>query len=155
MGQQNSWRQRINCLGKFVLLRLCCCVSCQSVLPGAFAVPINTSRCNLSQFVFFQQPNGCICQCGERMSSKPQDMLHPQGIVSYNKDAGFKIKVERLYNCKKKSAWKQINKVIYCTNPPGGWYSDPKLLDDVYFTTRHDWKSGKCLQTWCHFHLCV
>ena len=80
--------------------------------------------------------------CTTRMDQKPQDMLHPQGIVSYHPDAGFKVKIERLYNFKKKSAFKQINKVIYCTNPPGGWYSDPKMTEEVYFTTRHDWKSG-------------
>ena len=84
--------------------------------------------------------------CNDRMDQKPQDMLHPQGIVSYHKDAGFKVKIERLYNFKKKSAYKYINKVIYCTNPPGGWYSDPKVTDDVYFTTRHDWKSGTASQ---------
>ena len=72
--------------------------------------------------------------------------MPPQGIVAYNKDSGFKVKIERLYNCKKKSAWKQINKVIFCTNPPGGWYSDPKVTNDVYFTTRHDWKSGTASQ---------
>ena len=84
--------------------------------------------------------------CVERMDSKPQDMLHPQGIVTYNKKAGFKIKIDQMYNFKSKSAWKQIQKVIIAPNPPGGWYKENKETDDVYFTTRHDWKSGAASQ---------
>jgi hypothetical protein len=67
-------------------------------------------------------------------------------MVIYNAEAGFEFKVVGLYNIKKKKAHKQICKVIFCTNPPGAYYSDPKLLEDVYATMRHDWKSGTASQ---------
>ena len=90
--------------------------------------------------------------CVDRMNQKPADMLHPQGMVKYNAESGFEFKVVGLYNIKKKKAHKQVCKVMFCTNPPGAYYSDPKLLEDVYVTMRHDWKSGtpsqKYLDDW-------
>jgi hypothetical protein len=84
--------------------------------------------------------------CTERTNQKPTDMLHPQGMVIYTAEAGFDFKVVGLFNIKKKKAHKQICKVIFCTNPPGAYYSDPKLLEDVHATMRHDWKSGTASQ---------
>jgi hypothetical protein len=92
--------------------------------------------------------------CADRMEQKPQDMLHPQGMVTHQPEAGFKFKVCGLYNVKKK-AHKQVCKVIFCTNPPGAFYSDPKLLEDTHATMRHDWRSGvpsqKFLDDWTTF----
>ena len=92
--------------------------------------------------------------CAERMEQKPQDMLHPQGMVTHQPEAGFKFKVCGLYNLRKK-AHKQVCKVIFCTSPPGAFYSDPKLLEDTHATMRHDWQSGvpsqKFLDDWTTF----
>ena len=38
------------------------------------------------------------------------------------------------------------HEVIIAPNPPGGWYKEKKETEDVYFTTRHDWKSGAASQ---------
>lgn len=69
---------------------------------------------------------------------KPEDSIALDRIAIYQPDIGFKVSIDGLHNMPSK---KNFYKAIYCLAPPAPFYQDPKLTEDVQFTTMLNWDS--------------
>jgi hypothetical protein len=71
------------------------------------------------------------------MEEAPLSLLDYNFVGRYYPDTGFKASVDGLHKLPKGV----LTKVIFQLSPPAGFYQDPKLTEDVLFTTMHDFSS--------------
>ena len=78
----------------------------------------------------------------ERLSGRPSQFIEFSFVCKYQSEAGFKISIEQLHNLPTGFGGScALTKCIYCLSPPAPYYEDPKLTEEVCFTTMHDWDS--------------
>jgi len=73
----------------------------------------------------------------------PKGMMSLDHATQYQLDAGFKVRVSNLVNLRSSDTAKgKVLKVIFSLCPPGGYYGNPRLTENVGFTTGHDFEAG-------------
>ena len=78
----------------------------------------------------------------ERLSGRPSQFIDFAFVCKYQAEAGFKISIEQLHNLPTGFGGScALTKCIYCLSPPAPYYEDPKLTEEVCFTTKHEWDS--------------
>ena len=58
--------------------------------------------------------------------------------LPYDLEQGFSVCIDAVHKLNKELPCT----VVHCLNPPGGVYTDPKILQEAHFTTRRDFVSG-------------
>eukprot|EP00941_MAST-03F_sp_MAST-3F-sp1_P005219 g5219.t1 len=69
----------------------------------------------------------------------PRGMIDSRFIAKYQESKGFKVAIDGLVNLKESLIYSAgLHTAIYCLCPPGAFYQEPKLTDDVEFLYKPD-----------------
>mmetsp|Transcript_27856 Transcript_27856/g.89800 ORF Transcript_27856/g.89800 Transcript_27856/m.89800 type:complete len:645 (-) Transcript_27856:88-2022(-) len=73
----------------------------------------------------------------DRLATRPRALFDYTRVCKYQPAAGFRVAVEGAHNLPRTG----YPFVVYCLSPPAPFYQDPKLTEEVEFTTLVDWDS--------------